>query len=293
MKFLDQSLAFRAVQASVRDSLEKAPWIENAPGIVNAPGLKSAVASAVDSFARSGRGFGMEAVPPQNLVFQDVALEKIQFASKPSFSAKSSSENKQDSKPYWSSFQVLGQANLTYILTQSANSMLIVDQHAAHERVLFEKLQKAWKNGQIEVQEYLFPLAIDLSADKTEALLTEEKNLQKIGLHLESLGPTTVGIRAAPLLLKEKSIVLALDKMAADLVEFGGSHGAERMIGDVCATLACHSAVRAGQSLSTDEMKALLQSMDEFPLSSFCPHGRPVSVDYSFFELEKDFGRLV
>jgi DNA mismatch repair protein MutL len=84
-----------------------------------------------------------------------------------------------------------------------------------------------------------------------------------------------------------------LEKMSQDLVDQGGSHFLERKIGDILATMACHSSVRAGQSLSLEEMRALLQQMDEFPLSSFCPHGRPVSVEYPFHRLEKDFGRIV
>ncbi len=81
--------------------------------------------------------------------------------------------------------------------------------------------------------------------------------------------------------------------MAHELVENGGSFSLERKIGDLVATLACHSAIRAGQALSVEEMQALLENMDEFPLSSFCPHGRPVSVEYPFYRLEKDFGRIV
>ena len=93
--------------------------------------------------------------------------------------------------------------------------------------------------------------------------------------------------------MKENALVTALRQLSQDIVEKGGSFVLERKIGDMFATMACHSAVRAGQALSVAEMNSLLQSMDEFPLSSFCPHGRPVSVDYNFYQLEKDFGRIV
>ena len=85
----------------------------------------------------------------------------------------------------------------------------------------------------------------------------------------------------------------SLKKMADEILEQGGSFQLDKKIVDICATLACHSVVRAGQALSIPEMKSLLEQMDEFPLSSFCPHGRPVSLEWSFAQLEKDFGRRV
>ncbi len=194
---------------------------------------------------------------------------------------------------FWSSLQVLAQAHLTYIVTQNEKGMVFVDQHAAHERVMFEKLMSAWKGGKLEVQDFLFPLALDLSAEQVEALLVYQADLNKLGIELETLGPETIGIKSSPVILKENALVTALRQLSQDIVEKGGSFVLERKIGDMFATMACHSAVRAGQALSVAEMNSLLQSMDEFPLSSFCPHGRPVSVDYNFYQLEKDFGRIV
>ena len=287
VKFADASLAFRAVQASIRDVLEKAPWLP-----------QTAVTAAVPSFSYAEPEV-------QNLKFESEDLGRTQYAQKNWSVQEPKVEYRAPVQPqaavpaspqrtsYWSQLQVLGQTNLTYILSQSQTELVIVDQHAAHERVNFEKLMSAWKGGKIDVQDYLFPLAIDLTPEQAEALLHEKESIEKLGISIESLGPSTIGVRSAPLLLKETAVNTALQKMAFELVEHGGSFSLEKKIGDILATMACHSSVRAGQALSTEEMQSLLGSMDEFPLSSFCPHGRPVSVNYSFASLEKDFGRTV
>lgn len=288
VKFLDASLAFRAVQGSVRSTLEQAPWLGN-----------QNVGHAVQTYSQNFLAALATAPESQNLSFSDQGVTRTQYQQK-SWVQQPQKEyvqevasTKEESSGYWSSLQVLGQANLTYILSQSSSALVMVDQHAAHERVLFEKFMSAWKGGKMEVQDFLFPLAIDLSAEKVEALLHYQADLAKLGVGLESLGPSTIGVKSAPLLLKDRALVMVLEQMSAEIIEVGGSYSLERKIGDICASLACHSAVRAGQALSTEEMRALLKSMDENPLSSFCPHGRPVQVDYPFYKLEKDFGRIV
>ena len=104
--------------------------------------------------------------------------------------------------------------------------------------------------------------------------------------------PEALGINSAPALIKDSGLPLVFDKMAVELLANGGSFAIEKKISDLFATMACHSVVRAGQSLSILQMQELLKSMDQFALSSFCPHGRPVSVEKSFMELEKLFGRI-
>nr|BFD62639.1 DNA mismatch repair endonuclease MutL [Bdellovibrio sp. HM001] len=312
VKFQDPSLAFRAVAGALRSTLEQAPWIVR--GAENGTPVVSPAAVTPS----------MPAMPQQNLSFQDNSLDVTQFQKKefnfPKSLSPSSLQQPQTTYQalaeaassregfapagtasvapeapmgYWSSLEVLGQANLTYIVTQSREKIVFVDQHAAHERVVFEKLMTAWKGGKIDVQEFLFPLAIDMSPEKVEALLAMGKEIERLGVHIEALGPGTVGVKAAPLMIKESSLSAVLDKMATEIVDQGGSYSLERTVGDICATMACHSVVRAGQSLSLDQMKNLLRDMDLFPLSSFCPHGRPVSVEYPFYKLEKDFGRIV
>lgn len=196
-------------------------------------------------------------------------------------------------KGKWSSLQVLGQAHLTYIVAQSDDSLVFVDQHAAHERVAFEDLMAAWKDGKIEVQNFLLPLTFNLDPEQIEALMEQVPYLEKMGLAVEQMGPESVAVRSAPALLKESGIAKALKWLGEEIVDKGGSFALEKVIADLCATMACHSVVRAGQALSLEEMKGLLREMDRHPLSSFCPHGRPVFVEYPFSKLERDFGRIV
>jgi DNA mismatch repair protein MutL len=311
VKFQEPSLAFRAVAGSLRSTLEQAPWVPKV----------NPTAPVVGAAATSKNFFNTPTPQPvhENLTFTDKTLQTTQFQKKdfnfqPSYVSEQqvtyqtlmdSAEQREvlqqqeQAAPvstgggYWSSLEILGQANLTYIVTQKQDKIVFVDQHAAHERVVFEKLMNAWQGGKVDVQDFLFPLAIDMSAEKVEALLTVAGDIERLGVYLEALGPGTIGVKAAPLMIKDSILSSVLDKMATEIVEQGGSYSLEKVVGDICATMACHSVVRAGQALGLEQMKSLLQEMDQFPLSSFCPHGRPVSVEYPFAKLEKDFGRIV
>lgn len=319
IKFQDPSGAFRSVHHCLRQALEKAPWIPQ--------NLKADMQSDIDrASANSSGSFFSDSQP---LKFTDHTLDQTHFKSKSfgssledtgntagtgfsSFAPESSHVNSNvtaavsrstdvtmvgspsvgEARGYWSSLQVLGQANLTYIICQKEDRLVFVDQHAAHERVVYESLMRSWKNNNFQVQNYLFPLAIDLSEEKIEVLLKNSEEIQKMGFEVEQLGPESLGVKSAPHLIKDSSLPLVFERMAQDLLNSGGSFAIEKKISDLFATMACHSVIRAGQSLSTAEMQQLLQSMDEFALSSFCPHGRPVSVEKTFTELEKLFGRI-
>lgn len=287
VKFQEASEAFRAVHGAVRQGLELAPWIPKVSQ--NEKGESSSYKPVAQAEPR----MSVHEQPR----FGDIgsSLGNTQFKTKLSM-LEQLSQLKVDSvlnNGYWSGLQVLGQLNLTYLVCQKNDRMVLVDQHAAHERVAFEKLMRKWKGGAIDQQDFLFPLAIDLSPEKVEALLAKSEDIAKMGIEIESLGPAVIGVKSAPLFIKEAALPKVFDKMATDLIEYGGSYSLEKSIADIFATMACHSVVRAGQSLSQAEMVELLNSMDEFPLSSFCPHGRPVSIEFSFNDIEKQFGRTL
>jgi len=193
----------------------------------------------------------------------------------------------------WSTLKVIGQAGLTYLVCEDGPNLVFVDQHAAHERVAYERLMRAWREGGIEVQALLFPLVIELEPEALEALLADTRNLEKMGFGIEAMGPRSVAVTSFPALLNESAVKTGLEELAVRILECGSSSIVEEKIGDVFARMACHSVVRAGQALGLEQMRSLLTQMDEFPLSSFCPHGRPVSVEYPFARLERDFGRTV
>lgn len=308
VKYQDASSAFRAVHHTLRQALEQAPWIPHqAPPPAGGPiaaGAAAAPAPVNYSIPESRPLTFMDHAGPQAGVeltqtfFKNkdfVSSSAVIGAPPPAMDAPSATRTGPSAAAgggYWSSLQVIGQANLTYIVCQKDDRLVFVDQHAAHERVVFESLMRGWKEGGLQVQSYLFPLAIDLSEDKIEALLRQTAELTRMGFEVEQLGPATLGVKSAPHLLKDSALPPVFEKMAQDLLANGGSFAVEKKISDLFATMACHSVIRAGQSLSAAEMQELLRSMDEFALSSFCPHGRPVSVEKTFTELEKLFGRI-
>lgn len=303
VKFQDAGMAFRAVHGAVRDSLEKAPWLKN---MFQSGDHAESVERAVHNYyqnANNEQEFSQNSFQSNSAGFTNTQFKQknydmtLESASVDTYVAQTPPPQSNlagvGTDPMWGGLQVLGQVNLTYILAQSRQALFLVDQHAAHERVNFEKLMSSFKKGQFEVQNYLLPLNLDFDPDKFEAILNLQENLKKIGIEVEQAGPTTLAVNSAPTLVKEKALSEILIKMAEDAFEQGDSYSLEKRISDVFASMACHSSIRAGQSLSNEEMKELLVNMDEFPLSSFCPHGRPVFKQLSFRELDRDFGRIV
>jgi DNA mismatch repair protein MutL len=306
VKFQDPGMAFRIVHGVTRESLEKAPWLKNMFDS-NGDHLKSVEKAIHNYYQRSGEedsqnifsshqaGFGNTQFKQKNYDMR--VMPEVESPPSGTYiqqpAAPQANLQGVGADPMWGGLQVLGQVNLTYILAQSRQALFLVDQHAAHERVNFEKLMNSFKKGQFEVQSYLLPLNIDFEPDKFEAILNLQENLKKIGIEIEQAGPTTLSVNSAPTLVKEKALSEILNKMAEDAYDQGESYSLEKRNSDVFASMACHSSVRAGQSLSNEEMKELLIQMDEFPLSSFCPHGRPVFKQLSFKELDRDFGRIV
>lgn len=301
VKFRDPSNAFRVVHRAVRDLLEKAPWLKNL-----LPERTSADLAPADSPRTEA-----------TRAFSDASFSRTQYK-KPAFFQHTPSlanaplahqemrvavEIRTDEHQriattsqagQWSSLDIVGQANLTYIICQNDGALVYVDQHAAHERVMFEKFTLGFKNNQIEIQSFLFPLSVDIEADEMEALLPHFQAIEvRMGLSLDQAGPETLNIRAAPALAKEESLPGIIKRLAQEMHERGESFVFEKSISDALATLACHSAIRAGKAMTIQEMRELLIQMDEFPLSSFCPHGRPVYVEYPFEKIDREFGRIV
>jgi DNA mismatch repair protein MutL len=287
VKFRDSGLAFRAVHRATRDMLEKGPWLGEM--------LNQAPAAQIPSVA--------ETPSYSPTMFNALELQRTQFKTPvaPTF-VQPSSIPVVPSTPLlgtptpsaWNNLQIIGQARLTYIMAQNERALIIVDQHAAHERVNFERLMRGFKEGQFEVQNFLLPITIDLEEHLLEKLVPHFAQIeQRLGIGLDQIGPATVGVRAAIAFIKEESLPAAVIKMAEEIFEKGESFALEKSVGEIFATMACHSSIRAGHALSSEEMRSLLMQMDEFSMSSFCPHGRPVFVEYPFSQLERDFGRTV
>lgn len=202
---------------------------------------------------------------------------------------------KKDDKfePYWSSLMVIGQVNLTYIVAQSDEALFYIDQHAAHERVAFERIKKQWADSEKkDIQNLLMPLTMDLEPQYIEALMSVKDELEGLGVEIELSGPEVLAINTIPGFLKEESIETSLRKLSEEIVTKGGGTSLDEVFELFFATLACHSVIRAGHAMSEDEMKLLLIEMDRYN-SRYCPHGRPVYKKTLFSELDRDFGRTL
>ncbi len=318
VKFRDPQLAFRAVHRCLRSGLEQAPWLDRRPSAAQAPVARFETAPEPRPLAFSAPELARTQYQKRDAPERPITFDVLRAAASappaymaprsPSVSAghelpeaepfvRSASPAAVDEArakaSFWGRLQVLGQAHLTYILAENDRTLYLIDQHAAHERVGYERLMRAWREGKVERQDLLLPLTLDLDAEVVEALAARAPELARIGIELEAMGPGAVAVRSIPAGIKESAISQSLGELGREIVEKGGGFALERKIGDLCATMACHSVVRAGQALSLEQMRSLLAQMDEFPLSSFCPHGRPVSVEYPYQKLERDFGRIV
>ena len=183
------------------------------------------------------------------------------------------------------------QLHKTYILAETEDGVCLIDQHAAHERLVMERMKEQQLAGQIPSQALLIPEIVELPADQIEALLQLEEALQSLGLYLEGFGEGAVLVREIPALLSDAAIKPLIADVAEELVMLGGSSVLEDKLGHVLATMSCHNSVRAGRVLNQEEMNALLRQMEVTPAAGQCNHGRPTFVTLSLAELEKLFGR--
>lgn len=184
--------------------------------------------------------------------------------------------------------RVVGQVRLTYVVAESPDGMYLVDQHAAHERVLFDRILKdAGKKASLS-QSLLAPVHVELTAGQVSTLEEQRQFLADYGFDLEEFGGTAYLIRAVPAVLTARDPGKALVDVL-DMVAFDGLMK-ERDYA-LAASLACHSAIRAGQSMTESEMRALLEQLEATDNPHTCPHGRPTLIHFSTYNMEREFGR--
>jgi DNA mismatch repair protein MutL len=193
----------------------------------------------------------------------------------------------------FSSLRVIGQLHNTYIVCESDDGLVLIDQHAAHERVVFESLKAAYKRSAIATQGLLVPETLELSHREAGILETLLEDLRGVGIEMESFGGKTYLIKSVPALLAGrpvKPLVMEIVEKAADI---GLSSDMGRGVDECLAIMACHGAIRANQKLGEAQIKALLEQMDNVEQASRCPHGRPTVIHQSLRQVEKDFKRIV
>jgi len=185
----------------------------------------------------------------------------------------------------------LGQLNRTYIVCENAEgSLVLIDQHAAHERLGFDALKKQLAKGSIEQQRLLLPQQIKLTPKELSVVSEHLSNIEHAGFELEPFGGESVVIKACPSLLGDVSLPHLFEKIAQEIADFGSFSAPEEVVDKILAVVACHRQIRAGDILSQSEMEALIEDI-ESTQTSHCPHGRPVIVTIERSEVEKWFKR--
>jgi DNA mismatch repair protein MutL len=184
-----------------------------------------------------------------------------------------------------------GQVASTYIVAEAEDGLVIVDQHAAHERLVLERMRAAREGGSVPRQALLLPEVVELDEPDCDRLEGAAGELSGMGLDIERFGPTAMLVRAVPAALGKTEAAALLADLAAEIAELGGPLSLRDKLDLVAATIACHGSVRAGRVLSVAEMNALLREMEVTPRSGQCNHGRPTWVKLSLLEVEKLFGR--
>jgi len=183
------------------------------------------------------------------------------------------------------------QVHETYIVAQTRDGMVIVDQHAAHERLVYERMKGEMAGGGVTRQTLLLPEVVDLDPAEAERVVARADELASLGLVIESFGPGAVLVRETPALLGKTDAAALVRDIADDLAENGQALALKERLEEVCSTMACHGSVRAGRRLNGAEMNALLREMEATPHSGQCNHGRPTYVELKLADIEKLFGR--
>jgi DNA mismatch repair protein MutL len=186
------------------------------------------------------------------------------------------------------------QINDTFIIAETEDALVIVDQHAAHERLVYERLKRAFANGGISRQLLLIPEVVELDAEAAGNLCAAAAELERLGLVVEPFGEAAVLVREVPSLLGTCNVKGLLADLAAELAEAEDNDEARLLaarLDHVLSTMACHGSVRAGRRLNPEEMNALLRDMEQTPFTGQCNHGRPTYIELKLADIEKLFSR--
>ncbi len=228
---------------------------------------------------------------PRKILADDVDFPEL----KNSFSVKTediSAEDAVNQQPVGFLGMAKAQFHNTYIISQTEDSVIIIDQHAAHERIVMERFKANMASEQQpQTQLLLIPEVVDLSLSEKTALLENCEELKKTGMIIEEFGMTAVIVREIPALINGCDIKNLVKSLAEQILEWGKDFALEDKINHICATMACHGSVRAGRSLNVAEMNELLREMENTPHSGQCNHGRPTYIELKLKDIDKLFHR--
>lgn len=189
--------------------------------------------------------------------------------------------------------RLIGQLKDTYLLFQDEDGLLMIDQHAAHERILYERLKETYRGIKMEIQPFLIPVKIETSHRDENVLIENADRLKTLGIDLEHFGGNTFLLRSAPAMLVDTDWEAFISDLIPVLEKDSGSLTVDKTVDDLLTIMACHGAIKANQRLSQGEMVNLLEALDKLNLPTNCPHGRPIFQKFSYYDIEKMFKRVV
>jgi len=193
---------------------------------------------------------------------------------------------------YFGSLRFVGQHARTYLLCEApGGALVVIDQHASHERMLFHRLREAMRATPLPVQPFLVPQVVTLPPAVARALEGHAAELSRLGLDVEPFGGDAFAVKGAPAILGGVDLAGLLTDLAQQLEQLERGSAVDEALHDLAATMACHAAVRANQELSAEEARALLDGLDAIDFKARCPHGRPVVFELPLADLERRVGR--
>ncbi len=196
-------------------------------------------------------------------------------------------------KKRFADLRIVGQLHNTYILCESKDELFLIDQHAAHERIVFEQLKKRSKGLKTAAQRLLIPETIDMGYLEAEMLSSLMPEFEKLGLEIEHFGGNTFVVKSVPGILSGRQVKPLIMEIVEKMIKTGFAPGLEKAMDEFLILMACHSAIRANQSLTDVQIKGLLDQLENCENPSHCPHGRPTWIKWTIKDLEKSFGRIV
>ena len=267
------------------------PWARSAGG---APNLPRGFSDVVNQIYAPDQ-YGADRNPPQGGFSEN---EQMGFETRGEMAAPSARGVEQSAydavDPATQNYPLgsaRGQVHATYIVSQTTDGLVIVDQHAAHERLVYERMKKQIAATGVARQALLLPEVVELEEAPAARLLARTDELAALGLIVEPFGDNVVMVREVPAMLGKLDVKGLVRDLADELTELDEALSLKEKLEDVCGTMACHGSVRAGRRLTVDEMNALLREMEETPHSGQCNHGRPTYVELKLADIEKLFGR--
>jgi DNA mismatch repair protein MutL len=214
--------------------------------------------------------------------------EEITAYSAPSSRTIGAEKISSSSHPLW---RMTGQLKGTYLVMEGEEGVMIIDQHAAHERILYERLKKALEGEKVFQQPFLIPQPIEVKKEEKELLIGYRAELARIGLEVEEFGERTVAVTSIPSFLQGEDLQSLLEALSEELVERGEGDALERVLDRLCVLLACRGAIKANHRLQDEEVSFLLREWEDAGQPTTCPHGRPLLIKWSWRELEGWFRR--